>query len=278
MTDASADQGERLWAQRLADASVEVLGRFASASNAALLVLLKSDGGSAEDLKHFDDLDQLVANTADPRLRQLAVFKPRDGEAPLWDFQQGTLYRREVAAFEVSEALGWGLVPATVVFDHPQFGPGSLQRFVPHDPSHHWFHLREHGDAAVSWQLSRMVAFDIVIDNADRKAGHVLLEQARADGDRVTGLIRLVDHGVSFHVDRKLRTVAWDLAGHPVPDDALDDLASVLSEFDLHVRPRLTRLLDSDEIDRTAARIDALLTERMFPQPAGPRAVPWPPL
>jgi len=264
--------------QRLGDASVEVLGRFASASNAALLVLLKGDGDGAEDLKHLDDLDQLVANTADPRLRHLGVFKPRDGEAPLWDFPQGSLYRREVAAFEISEALGWGLVPATVVLDDPQLGPGSLQRFVPHDPAHHWFHLREHGDAAVSRQLSRMVAFDIVIDNADRKAGHVLLEQARAKGDRVTGLIRLVDHGVSLHVERKLRTVAWDLAGDPVPDHILADLASVLSEFDERVRPRLVGLLDSDEIDGAAARIDALLTARMFPQPTGPRAVPWPPL
>ena len=278
MPDASAGHSERQWAHRLAEASVEVLGRFASASNAALLVLLKGEDEHADGLNHVDDLDQLLATTTDPRLRQLAVFKPRDGEAPLWDFPEGTLYRREVAAFEISEALGWGLVPATVVLNDPEFGPGSLQRFVPHDPSQHWFHLREHGDAAVLRQLARMVAFDIVIDNADRKAGHVLLEQARVDGDRVTGLIRLVDHGVSFHVDRKLRTVAWDLAEDPVPSHILEDLAAVLSEFEGRVRPRLVGLLDNDEIDRTAARIDALLTEQTFPQPSGPRAVPWPPL
>ncbi len=129
----------------------------------------------------------------------LAIYKPQRGERPLWDFPRGTLCNREVAAREVSEALGWAIVPDTVLRDGP-VGLGMMQRFVHHDPEEHYFTLlAEHGD-----EFRRMAAFDIVINNTDRKGGHCL----RAADGSIFG----IDHGVSFHTEWKLRTVIWDFA------------------------------------------------------------------
>ena len=142
----------------------------------------------------------------------LAIYKPQRGERPLWDFPRGTLCNREVAAREVSEALGWAIVPDTVLRDGP-VGLGMMQRFVHHDPEEHYFTLlAEHGD-----EFRRMAAFDIVINNTDRKGGHCL----RATDD---GSIFGIDHGVSFHAQWKLRTVIWDFACEPIPPDVCADL------------------------------------------------------
>lgn len=233
-------------ADRLRHAPFEVVGRFADASNATLLVRF-SDG--------TDDL---------------AVYKPQRGEAPLWDFPDGTLHRREVAAYVVSELLGWDLVPQTVLRDDGPFGVGSLQRFVQHDPSRHYFALLEEGRPDLLDELRRMVVFDIVIDNADRKGGHVLVEET-ADGER----IRLVDHGVTFNAERKLRTVAWDFAGQPVPEDLRGEVA-VLGQRGGEIRQALDGLLSPIEVGVLLQRMQSIAGLDVFPEPSGPRPFPWP--
>ena len=135
----------------------------------------------------------------------LAVYKPRRGEAPLWDFPEGTLCAREVAAYVVSRALGWPNVPATVLRDGP-YGVGSVQRFVPHDPEEHYFTLA----GRFPEEFRRVAAFDLVVNNADRKSGHCLLGE--------DGRVFLVDHGVCFSDEPKLRTVIWDFIGDPVEE------------------------------------------------------------
>ena len=144
-----------------------------------------------------------------------AVYKPARGERSLWDFPD-RLYRREVAAFALSEALGWGLVPPTVVREDGPFGEGSLQLFVDADYSQHYFTLFDEGGHEEA--LRTMCAFDVVANNADRKSGHVL----RGPDDRLWA----IDHGLCFHRQPKLRTVIWDFAEEPVADDLLEDLAT----------------------------------------------------
>ena len=250
-------------AHRLASAPYEVVGRFADASNATLLARLTDRGDAPLDEgATLDDLEPT----------DLAVYKPRRGEAPLWDFPGGSLHRREVAAFLVSEALGWDLVPTTVLRDDGPFGAGSLQRFVVFDPEQHYFALRESTDPRIRHQLQAMVVFDIVIENADRKGGHVLLEEVD-DGHRV----RLIDHGVCFHHEPHLRTVAWDFALDPVPDDLRDDVARLGEWLAGRGEVVLAPLLDLVELEALAARIRAVVDELThFPEPVGPRPFPWP--
>lgn len=247
---------------RLATAPFEVIGRFGDASNATLLVrLLDRDRTPLSDDLALEDLDPL----------DLAVHKPQRGEAPLWDFPDGSLYRREVAAYVVSEVLGWDLVPRTVVRDDGPFGVGSLQRYVRHDPNRHWFALRDEGRPEIVEQLRTLVLFDLVIDNADRKAGHVLLEEL-STGDRV----RAIDHGVTFHLDRKLRTVAWDYALEPIPASRLADVARLGDWVAGEGQATLCELLDVSEVAALAARIREVLDLRVLPEPTGPRPYPWP--
>lgn len=189
-----------------------------------------------------------------------AVYKPARGERPLWDYPSG-LFRREVAAFVVSEALGWGLVPETIVRDGP-FGPGSLQRFVPADFREHYFTLLErpeHHDA-----LRRICVFDLLINNGDRKSGHCLL------GD--DGRIWAIDHGLSMHDEPKLRTVIWDFAGEPVPEHLLVDA----SRLALSPPETLAGLVSDDGIDAMVARAAALVRRPVFPVVRSERAYPWP--
>ncbi|MEX1163631.1 MAG: SCO1664 family protein [Nitriliruptor sp.] len=256
-------------------ATFEVIGRFADASNATLLVRLTDRDARtlaelAEELGRDPELDDL-----DPS--DLAVHKPRRGESPLWDFPTGTLHLREAAAYEVSAALGWDLVPVTVVIDAGPFGAGSLQRYVPHDPAHHYFHLLERGDEAVLEQLRAMVVLDAVIDNADRKGGHVLLERSTERGGRLGGQVRLVDHGVSFNVDHKLRTVGWHFAGEPVPHWLRTDVATLADELsDGALRDRLGRLLTGAELAVLAERVGVVAAREVFPEPGGRHPFPWP--
>ena len=240
----AADLGEVTDALR--EGSIEVLGLLPNASNAALLVRCVGASG------------------ADP---ELAVYKPAAGETPLWDFPEGTLHRREVAAFEVAHALGWPNVPATVLRDGPH-GPGSLQRFVRFDPDEHYFTLAErHRDAC-----ARIAAFDLVTNNADRKGGHLLLDE----DDRIW----VIDHGVCFAVEPKLRTVIWDFIDEPLPEGVLPDLERLVEDvLGGELGGRLALLLDADEIEVTVERARTLLAAEVFPPPdPDTRPFPWPPI
>jgi len=218
--------------------TVTVRGLLPGASNATFLVKVARDGEQT-----------------------FAVYKPGRGERPLWDFPRG-LYRREVAAFLLSEALGWHLVPPTVLRDGP-YGEGSMQYFVEADFEQHYFTLRE--DPAHRDRLARLCAFDLVANNADRKAGHCLLG---ADG-----LVYAIDNGLSFHVEPKLRTVIWDFADEAVPAPVLADLTRLASTR----LPRVLRaLLAPDERDALVARCRALVATAHFPAEPDGRCYPWP--
>ena len=269
---------EREHTRRLCEAPLEVVGRFANASNATLLVRLTDHDPRgldelARDLGREPEIDDLEPD-------DLAVYKPQRGERPLWDFPPGTLHRREVAASVVSDALGWDLVPATVVRDDAPFGVGSLQRFVAHDPDDHYFTLLDRGDPGIRDQLRAMVVFDLMIDNADRKGGHVLLERpgaSRGSGTAVDpGPVRLVDHGVTFNAERKLRTVGWDFAGEPVPAALHDDIARLCDGLDGELGEQLTVLLSDEEVERLRQRVVDVLALSALPEPTGAYPYPWP--
>lgn len=201
-----------------------------------------------------------------------AVYKPRAGERPLWDFPSGTLCQREVAARVVSEALGWHLVPPTILRDGPM-GVGSVQLFVPHDPREHYFELVE--DARYHPELALIVLFDLLVNNTDRKGSHVLLGEQ-------DGRLHGIDHGVTFHPQPKLRTVIWELGGRRVDDGPRRDLARVAEALATTGGPltaELCELLSAREVAITAARAEALTTIRALPKlPRDRRPYPWPPL
>jgi uncharacterized repeat protein (TIGR03843 family) len=211
--------------------------------------------------------DTFLCTIAHEDLETYVVYKPRDGEAPLWDFPDGTLYRREMAAFVVDRALGWELVPPTLVRDGP-YGVGAVQLYIDHDPAEHYLTL----EAAHRDVFLRVAAFDVLINNADRKSGHCLLQ-------RGTGRIFVVDHGVTFHTVPKLRTVIWDYAGERVPDDVAADVERLASALDAGgVRAALDELLPRDEIDGVRARIRGLVRHGTYPEPGPGRPYPWPPV
>ena len=190
-----------------------------------------------------------------------AVYKPLAGERPLWDYPSG-LYRREVAVFTVSEALGWGLVPETVLRDG-HFGIGSLQRFVPAHFEHHYFTLLERPEHHRA--LRTIGLFDLVVNNGDRKAGHCLLGE--------DGRIWAIDHGLCLHAEPKLRTVIWDFGGQPLPEERMDDVARLAQNPPADA---LSGLLDDEEIEALAARAAALVRRPVFPMMHSHRAYPWP--
>ena len=193
--------------------------------------------------------------------RGLAVYKPARGERPLWDFPPG-LFKREIAAWELSEALGWGLVPRTIRREGP-LGEGALQRFIEADFEQHYFTLRE--DEAHHDQLRRICAFDLVTNNADRKSGHCLLAP--------DGTIFAVDNGLCFHVEPKLRTVIWDFAGEPIPPEIVADLSRLLATG----LPRaLKRLLEPAEQGALLERARALVAAGHFPADELGYRYPWP--
>jgi hypothetical protein len=196
-----------------------------------------------------------------------AVYKPQRGEAPLSDFPDGTLYRREYAAYLVSEALGWGLVPPTVVrSDGLEGGLGMLQLFIEHDPSQHYFTLK---DDHVT-EMQRIAVFDWLTNNADRKGGHCLLA---ADGR-----IWCIDQGLTFHFDDKLRTVIWEFQGEPVPDALIADIADFGKrlETDAELQASLASMLSVQEMSRLKHRIEVICASPVFPAPPPWRPYPWP--
>lgn len=224
----------------LRDGELELVARLPWSSNATFVVIAR-DG---------DD-------------ETLAVYKPHRGERPLWDFPPG-LGVREVAAWLVSEALGWRLVPTTVLRDGPH-GLGSVQQFVECDPDLHYFPLLEEADEAVLAQLRAICCFDLIVNNTDRKSGHCLL-----DADRH---VWAIDHGLAFHAEPKLRTVIWDFAHEDIPAHLLADVSDFL---DAELPPELVTLLDPVERDALRTRATAVLREGVFPDDPTGRGYPWP--
>jgi len=228
----------------LLEGRLSVEGRLVQASNATLYCSIEWEGRQAA-----------------------CVYKPVAGERPLWDFPDGTLADREVAAYAVSQATGWNLIPPTVHRDGP-YGPGMVQLWVEPDPDIDLVALSRSDDDAIR----RMAVFDAVVNNADRKIGHLL-----PPGD---GHVYGCDHGVCFSVEYKLRTVLWQWRGKNLTDEALKALGRVeksMREGPLH--DRLAGLLTAEEIDATRRRVELMLKHRIHPYPPEDwPAIPWPPL
>jgi hypothetical protein len=203
----------------------------------------------------------------DPEL--LAVYKPASGESPLWDFPTGTLYRREVAAYRLARALGWPNVPPTVVRDEAPHGTGAVQLFIDADPKRHY--LQDLAAPVGTWE--EIALFDVFANNADRKSGHCL---AGADGRTW-----VIDHGLTFHADQKLRTVIWDFAGRPLPGRLRPGvelaLAGVEPAGDLAAE--LGGLLSKRELAALRRRLASALDPGWrYPEPTSGWSVPWPPV
>jgi hypothetical protein len=217
---------------------------------------------------NYTFLAELCDPSCPERTPLLAVYKPARGEAPLWDFPAGTLYRREVAAYLLSRYLGWPLIPPTVVRRQAPHGIGALQMFVQARPGLHYLALN--GEPADVWL--EVAVFDVVTNNADRKSGHCLLDQE--------GRAWVIDHGLTFHVEPKLRTVIWDFAGQPLPPRLRPDLERAAAG--LHggeLEASLAGLISRRERMLLQRRLETVLepTWRM-PRPRSGWSVPWPPV
>jgi uncharacterized repeat protein (TIGR03843 family) len=223
----------------LAEAELVVEGRMPWSSNATFLTNLLVDG-------------EQVAQ---------AIYKPHKGERPLWDFPSG-LYQREVAAYRLSAALGWGGVPPTIEREG-QFGIGSLQMFVPANFEEHYFTIHEQREDLHD-QLRAMCAFDLLANNTDRKSGHCLLGL----DDTIWG----IDHGLCFAAEFKLRTVIWEFADEPIPDELLPGIKKIAAKVPLDVA---TLLLD-DEVEAIQRRAKQLVSRPIFPRDPTGRRYPWP--
>jgi uncharacterized repeat protein (TIGR03843 family) len=229
-------------AQILAEGSVKVEGRLVDASNATLFTELELSGQTIR-----------------------AIYKPISGERPLWDFQSGTLAFRERAAYLISDAMGFDLVPLTILRDGP-FGEGAFQLWIDIDESVDLaLYFRE-----VNESLRRVALFDAVINNTDRKIGHLLPAES--------GHLYVCDHGVTFHDEDKLRTVLWQWSGQPLNRDEIETLSSLSIKVKDGAIEELSRLLSTIEIEALLMRLDRLISESTFPEP-NPEwpAVPWPP-
>ena len=239
MPDLDDDTALRL----LAGGELAIVGRLMASTNNALLCIVRSDD-----------------------LAATCVYKPVMGERPLDDFPDGTLARREVAAFAASRATGWGIVPPTVLREGP-FGEGMVQRWIDVDREADPIAMVVEGDA----RLRRVAVFDAAINNTDRKAGHLL--------PVASGHVYGVDHGVCFSSMPKLRTVLWNWRGEPFTDEELEVLRALRTGLDGELGATLGGLLAPIEVAATARRVDRLLERRVFPQPDPNRpALPWPPV
>jgi len=227
---------------------LEIKGQFTFGSNYTFLV----------DVKYQD---QVIP----------AVYKPTRGEQPLWDFEENTLALREVAAYIVSERLGFHFVPFTTLREDGPYGAGSLQQFIEHDPNYHYFNFTPEDKLL----LKPVALFDLLINNADRKGGHIFFEND-------THQLFAIDHGICFHEDDKLRTVLWDFGGQSIPDDLLSRLSLILrhaQDGDSNLLADLEPYLSPSELTALQSRADSILKRKVFPrQPRDRRVIPWPPL
>lgn len=213
------------------------------------------------------------------------VYKPARGESPLWDFQAGTLHQREVAAYQLSKVLGWPRIPPTVIREHGPHGVGALQLFVEADGRHFLSeqvrptagqretppgHAEARPAARRSWL--QIALFDVIVNNADRKSGHCLFDAE----DRIW----VIDHGLTFHTDPKLRTVIWDFSGEPLPADLCGDLEGALIGLEKGtLAESLEPLLSLGEVRLLKRRLRGVLDPRWrFPEPTSAWSVPWPPV
>lgn len=222
---------------------IHVVGRFVWGSNYTFLVEVRHSGETLS-----------------------AVYKPSRGERPLWDFDHGTLAAREVAAYLTSRSLNWDLAPETVLRSDGPAGPGSLQFYVDADVERHYFTFAE----AEKQRLRPLAVFDLLINNADRKGGHILMGRG--------GHIWSIDHGVCFHQEDKLRTVIWDFAGEAIPEEILKDVHSFLGLLtnDENLRLEYENLLSKGEIRALIRRTRRLLRNPCFPQLTAQWSYPWP--
>jgi len=225
---------------------VSIEGRMPNSSNATMLVHVTHDGAT-----------------------HAAIYKPLRGERPLWDFEPG-LHRREVAMYRLSEALGLGVIPPTVLRDGP-LGEGSFQWFVAADHRHHYFTiLEEYPDTHE--QLRDMAALDVLANNTDRKSGHVLVIPAEDHEDGSDSTIWGIDNGLCFSTEFKLRTVIWDFADEPLPEHVIEGANRLLSAVPLDV----AALLSDDEVEAIQGRAAWMVKERRFPDDPTGRRWPWP--
>lgn len=228
----------------LSEGEIEVEGLIPWSSNATLLVTVR-----------------------DEEISTLAVYKPQDGERPLWDFRHGSLGKREVAAYLVCESLGWGFVPPTVLRQGPH-GLGSVQFFIHAQDGVHFFTIQD--DDTYRQDLKRLAAFDVIANNADRKAGHCLVDH--------DGRLWAIDNALAFHAEPKLRTVIWDFVGQLLPESMLADLQA-LQEIvggDSQLDQALGQLLSEGEQVAFRRRLRRLIQDGRFPEPGPGHVVPWP--
>jgi uncharacterized repeat protein (TIGR03843 family) len=228
----------------LENGAIELRGRFVYGSNYTFLVNVSHAG---QDLP--------------------AVYKPMRGEQLLWDFPEASLAGREVAAYLVSQALGFGFVPLTILRDGP-YGPGSLQQYIDHNPALHYFTFKP----ADRLRLRPVALFDLLVNNADRKGGHILLQKR-------TRKVFLIDHGLCFHAEDKLRTVIWDFSGEHLPPELISALEKFRSALHSGLSAALQEYLTLEELAALNARLEILLSSRIFPQPPEDRRpFPYPPV
>ena len=201
-------------------------------------------------------------------VKALAVYKPAEGEAPLWDFPLGSLHRREVAAYRLARFLGWPLIPPTVTRIDAPHGVGSFQLFIQAESGRAYFRLRDERLA----ELMPVALFDVLTNNADRKAGHHLLD---AD-DRLW----VIDHGLTFHPEPKLRTIIWDFAGEPLPEALRPDVHRALEAIESgSLAARLKGLISARELSLLRRRLRGVADPSWrFPEPTSGWSVPWPPV
>ncbi|MPY93903.1 MAG: SCO1664 family protein [Acidimicrobiia bacterium] len=244
--------------RRLREAELDVLGRMPWASNGTYLVRL-CDGGEGSGALSGTGADDEQLGARAPLLQ--GIYKPERGERPLWDFPAG-LYKREAAAFELADALGWHVVPPTLVREGP-LGRGSVQLFVEADFEQHYFTLQE--ESAHRRDFQAICVFDLLANNTDRKSGHCLLGR--------DGQIWAIDNGLCFAAEFKLRTVIWDFGGEPIPAELLDDVDRLVRDG---LPDPLAALLDAEEREALLERATSVVTGRHFPHDRTGRRYPWP--
>ncbi|MBL8164331.1 MAG: SCO1664 family protein [Anaerolineae bacterium] len=234
-----------------------------------LEILQKGDIDAEHGMMRWSSNYTFMVSVTHENTNIMAIYKPQRGERPLWDFPDGMLCKREVAAFITSEELGWQIVPPTTLREGPR-GLGSVQFFINHDPEVNYFTF----DSSLLSQVRRIAAFDYIVNNADRKGGHCLLDSS--------GHVWGIDHGITFHSSPKLRTVIWDFAGQDVPDALLNDMQRLLDTArnpDCGFSKELVTLINDREIAAFQHRLEHLLRTKRFPKPgaSGPN-YPWPPV